>query len=244
MRITHPLALNVKSSLCAKKLAVKRHLNLNRSYVSTRIPMVSCFKSPNFLLGELTHNFYYQYVKLLSTKQIEFLLSNFCYIWVGMINFLIVAVKLDLVKVVCVEPNCMKIFTNEQGLREHIQLCHRYITCQVCGAKQLKKNINRHLKTHEEEGSVESIKCNYKGYDRTFSTVRFKLWHKVVLTLEKKIQKFEIFRVQNSCSSIYVYTFAEIESQSKCKGCILEIEAFCLWLFWLRHEIFMQVCDR
>ncbi|PON82344.1 TFIIH C1-like domain containing protein [Trema orientale] len=79
-------------------------------------------------------------------------------------------VKLDSVEAVCAEPGCMKIFTNEQCLKEHIHSCHQHITCEVCGTKQLKKNLKRHLRTHEEKGPVESIKCMYKGCDHTFST--------------------------------------------------------------------------
>ena len=126
-----------------------------------------------------------------------------------MINFPIVAVKLDSVEAVCIEPYCMKIFTIEQCLRGCIQLCHRYITCDVCGIKQLKKNIKRHLVTHEEEGPIESSKCNYKGYDRTFSTIRFKLRHKFVLTLEKK--KFKSLRFSGFRTHVYLYMYTHLQ---------------------------------
>ena len=90
-----------------------------------------------------------------------------------LIHFLNVAVKLQSVEALCVEPGCLKIFTNEQCLRDHIQLCHQHITCQVCGAKHLKRNIKRHLRTHEKKVPVETIECLYKGCRRSFSTVRF-----------------------------------------------------------------------
>ncbi|KAB1205893.1 Transcription factor IIIA [Morella rubra] len=54
-------------------------------------------------------------------------------------------------------------------LKAHIQSCHQHITCEICGTKQLKKNIKRHLRTHEAEVSLEKIKCNYKGCLHTFS---------------------------------------------------------------------------
>ncbi|XP_062093196.1 transcription factor IIIA [Humulus lupulus] len=79
-------------------------------------------------------------------------------------------VKLESIEALCVEPGCMKIFTNEQCLRDHIQLCHQHITCEVCGSKHLKKNMKRHLRSHEGKVSVESIKCLYKGCLHTFST--------------------------------------------------------------------------
>ncbi|KAF3445451.1 hypothetical protein FNV43_RR10627 [Rhamnella rubrinervis] len=78
-------------------------------------------------------------------------------------------VKLDTVEALCSEPGCMKLFTNEQCLMAHLQSCHQHITCEICGTKQLRKNIKRHLRTHEEKDSIEKIKCNYKGCDHSFS---------------------------------------------------------------------------
>ncbi|MBA0596099.1 hypothetical protein Gorai_012936 [Gossypium raimondii] len=79
--------------------------------------------------------------------------------------------KLDSVEAFCSEPGCMKYFTNEQCLKAHVLSSHAYINCQICGAKQLKKNIKRHLRSHEP-GGVESerIKCNFEGCLHTFST--------------------------------------------------------------------------
>ncbi|KAK8691859.1 hypothetical protein V6N13_075354 [Hibiscus sabdariffa] len=80
-------------------------------------------------------------------------------------------VKLDSVEAFCSEPGCMKYFTNEQCLKAHVQSCHAYINCQICGAKQLKKNIKRHLQTHESGGvASERIKCDFEGCLHTFST--------------------------------------------------------------------------
>jgi general transcription factor IIIA len=82
-------------------------------------------------------------------------------------------VKLDTVEVFCSEPGCMKYFTNEQYLRDHLQACHQYINCEICGIKYLKKNIKRHLRTHDPAPSEESekkIECTYKGCSHTFST--------------------------------------------------------------------------
>ncbi|KAK7243342.1 hypothetical protein RIF29_38135 [Crotalaria pallida] len=79
-------------------------------------------------------------------------------------------VKLESVDVVCLEPGCMKHFTNTQCLKAHINSCHQYITCDTCGTKQLKKNMKRHLRMHEVGSSSEVFKCDVKDCDCTFSS--------------------------------------------------------------------------
>ncbi|KAL2316725.1 hypothetical protein Fmac_030601 [Flemingia macrophylla] len=80
------------------------------------------------------------------------------------------AVKLESVHVVCLEPGCMKHFTNVQCLRAHVKSSHQYMTCEICGTKQLKKNIKRHLRSHETSSSSETFQCEFKGCGCTFST--------------------------------------------------------------------------
>ncbi|KAG8057890.1 hypothetical protein GUJ93_ZPchr0002g23715 [Zizania palustris] len=80
-------------------------------------------------------------------------------------------VKLDYVEVVCCEPGCMKMFTNVECLRAHNQSCHQYVKCDICGEKQLKKNIKRHMRAHEGAPSSERIKCSFDGCDKVFSNV-------------------------------------------------------------------------
>ncbi|KAI4341959.1 hypothetical protein MLD38_026627 [Melastoma candidum] len=77
--------------------------------------------------------------------------------------------KLDSVEAFC--SQCMKYFSNAGCLKEHMRVAHQYVRCPVCGLKKLKKNLMRHLRTHEEMSSdCESIKCNINGCKRSFSS--------------------------------------------------------------------------
>ncbi|XP_010546690.1 PREDICTED: transcription factor IIIA-like [Tarenaya hassleriana] len=77
--------------------------------------------------------------------------------------------KLESVEAFCAEPDCMKYFTNEECLKAHIRSCHQYINCEICGSRQLKRNMKRHLRTHEEESSSREIQCDFDGCSMTFS---------------------------------------------------------------------------
>nr|XP_043627645.1 transcription factor IIIA-like isoform X2 [Erigeron canadensis] len=79
-------------------------------------------------------------------------------------------VRLETVEVLCGEPGCMKYFANDQCLKAHFQTCHQHINCEICGCKQLRKSIKRHLRTHEKAVPKERIKCSFDGCDLTFST--------------------------------------------------------------------------
>ncbi|KAK7401363.1 hypothetical protein VNO78_12784 [Psophocarpus tetragonolobus] len=78
-------------------------------------------------------------------------------------------VKLESIDVVCLEPGCMKRFTNVQCLQAHVKSFHQYMTCDICGSKQLKKNIKRHLRSHEPGTSSETFPCSFNGCSCTFS---------------------------------------------------------------------------
>lgn len=86
------------------------------------------------------------------------------------------AVKLESVDVVCLEPGCMKHFANVQCLKAHVNSSHQYMSCDICGSKQLKKNIKRHLRSHEADtSSSETFQCEFKGCSCTFSKVKLLL---------------------------------------------------------------------
>ncbi|CAG7903611.1 unnamed protein product, partial [Brassica rapa] len=79
-------------------------------------------------------------------------------------------VKLDSVEAFCSEIGCMKYFTNEECLKAHIRSSHQHVNCEICGSKHLKKNIKRHLKTHDEDSSSPGeFKCEVEGCSSTFS---------------------------------------------------------------------------
>ncbi|CAI0470700.1 unnamed protein product [Linum tenue] len=80
-------------------------------------------------------------------------------------------VKLDSVEAMCLELGCNKHFSNEKCLRAHIQTAHRYMNCVICGSKQLRKNIKRHLRTHEAGSeTTERVACHHDGCSLTFSS--------------------------------------------------------------------------
>jgi general transcription factor IIIA len=83
------------------------------------------------------------------------------------------AVKLDYSEVICCEPGCMKTFTNVECLKAHNHSCHRYVQCDVCGTKQLKKNFKRHQRMHDGSCVTERIKCHFEDCKCSFSKVWF-----------------------------------------------------------------------
>ncbi|KAL6540719.1 hypothetical protein OROMI_024602 [Orobanche minor] len=95
-------------------------------------------------------------------------------------------VKLNSVEALCGEPGCMKYFTNVQCLNEHIRSCHQYVVCDKCGKKQLKKNLKRHTRMHEEEVYPNRIKCSVEECSLTFSTTSNLNQHIKAVHLELK----------------------------------------------------------
>ncbi|KAL8172222.1 hypothetical protein V2J09_024026 [Rumex salicifolius] len=78
-------------------------------------------------------------------------------------------IKLDSVEAFCADPSCMKPFSNIKCLNEHIRSCHQHVTCDICGSKHLRKNIKRHMRTHDEDHTTGTIKCTFDGCDHTFA---------------------------------------------------------------------------
>ncbi|XP_078168853.1 transcription factor IIIA-like [Carex rostrata] len=78
-------------------------------------------------------------------------------------------VKLDCCEVICMEQGCLKHFSNAECLKDHMKSCHSYITCETCGKKQLKKNMKRHQRIHEEGTIMPEIKCSFEDCKATFS---------------------------------------------------------------------------
>lgn len=138
-------------------------------------------------------------------------------------------VKLNYVEVVCCEPGCMKMFTNVECLRAHNQSCHQYTQCEICGEKHLKKNIKRHLQTHEEVPSSERIKCIFEGCERSFSnksnlTKHMKACHDQVKPFSCRFAgcdrafTYKHVRDKHEQSSAHVYIegdFEEMDAQSR-----------------------------
>lgn len=147
-------------------------------------------------------------------------------------NMFVSTVNLDSVEAFCSEPGCMKYFTNKQCLEAHIRSCHQYIPCEICGSMQLKKNIKRHVRTHEARDLSERIKCQFKGCLLSFSTVRssylwvppppphFFFWPELIF-LHYICYLFNIFPP-------LVYLFAELKPPAACESCALWNQDFCL----------------
>ncbi|XP_020079781.1 transcription factor IIIA isoform X3 [Ananas comosus] len=82
-------------------------------------------------------------------------------------------VKLDCVEVVCCEPGCFKTFTNAECLKAHVQFCHQHTQCEICGTKQMKRNIKRHKRKHEGVIVAERVQCSFKDCHLSFSNGDF-----------------------------------------------------------------------
>ncbi|KAH9326230.1 hypothetical protein KI387_006408 [Taxus chinensis] len=65
-------------------------------------------------------------------------------------------------EVICCEPGCLKYFTNAEALKEHLRQNHNRVCCEICGSQQLKKQIKRHMRIHENKTCVKSISCPYE----------------------------------------------------------------------------------
>ena len=50
--------------------------------------------------------------------------------------------------------NCMRSFSEKDELEKHIDVAHK-VTCDICQIRLLRKNMNRHKLTHEDEDPTE-----------------------------------------------------------------------------------------
>ncbi|KAK0578583.1 hypothetical protein LWI29_012822, partial [Acer saccharum] len=122
-------------------------------------------------------------------------------------------VKLDSLEAFCSEQGCMKYFTNKQCLEAHIRSCHQHITCEICGSRQLKKNIKRHVLTHEERGPSERFKCEFKGCLLSFSAKSNLQQH--VKAVHHEIKPFACGRV--GCGMRFAYK--HVRDKHEKSGC-------------------------
>lgn len=165
MGIPPQLKWKLRSSMNALKSAVERFSNLLQGYKSMKIVMASFlpFKSLDqfAIFSQMSVNW-------------PFLESFLIFRKVDRTSkvYLYSAVNLDSVEVVCLDPGCMKHFTNVQCLKAHVKTCHQFVTCETCGKKELKKNIKRHLQSHETSSSSEAFECEHKDCSSKFTTVR------------------------------------------------------------------------
>ncbi|KAK1309711.1 hypothetical protein QJS10_CPA08g01253 [Acorus calamus] len=139
--------------------------------------------------------------------------------------------NLDCTEVICGEPDCLKIFSNEECLKAHIQSCHRHVICEVCKTKQLRKNIKRHMRIHEPAVETEKIKCSYSGCKHSFSNKSNLNTHVKAVHLEKRPfmcrfagcgQEFPYKHVRNNHekSGVHSYVqgdFLESDEQFRCR---------------------------
>ncbi|XP_059073296.1 transcription factor IIIA [Cryptomeria japonica] len=73
-------------------------------------------------------------------------------------------------EIICCEPGCLKYFTNAEALKEHLRRAHNHICCEVCGSRQLKKQIKRHMRIHENQTCVKSIACPHERCLHNYTT--------------------------------------------------------------------------
>lgn len=140
----------VLNSMFALKVDVEKYSGLLHDYGNMRIPMVSSLVGISFTF--------------LNSFQIM------CLYWTEIVCA--TAVKFETTEAFCCE--CMESFSNAECLKAHILSSHQYVNCEICGSKQLRKNIKRHLRSHGAKPSpnLEVIKCHFPNCEHVLSTVR------------------------------------------------------------------------
>ncbi|MCL7034446.1 hypothetical protein MKW94_003695 [Papaver nudicaule] len=112
--------------------------------------------------------------------------------------------------------------SDSQGQTQHI--------CQemnVCSTKQLKKNVERHMRAHENEGSSERIKCSFKGCNCTYATKSNLNQHVKVVHLELRPfpcqfpgcgQRFSFKHVRITMRTLRDFVEADEQFQNRPRG--------------------------
>ncbi|KAG0476403.1 hypothetical protein HPP92_012820 [Vanilla planifolia] len=95
--------------------------------------------------------------------------------------------KQEYLEIICGEQGCTKLFINRESLRAHIESCHKYVKCEVCETRQLKKNIKQHQRTHEHVAKPK-LKCSFEGCEHTYS--RKSNLKKHVKAIHEKLRPF------------------------------------------------------
>lgn len=153
-----PLAV-VKNYILVRKLAVVKPSSMHLNCANMKRLMVYIF---NLIIFYWISAFFFLFIIRSLHSSHKWLLDSCLYF---------VTAKLESSEAICLEPDCLQYFSNEECLKEHIRSCHQHVTCEVCGSKQLKKNMKRHLRGHDTECSSDKIICEFDGCGHTFSTV-------------------------------------------------------------------------
>lgn len=119
----------------------------------------------------------------------------------------------------------MKYFSNERCLKEHIQSCHQYVVCDECGTKHLKKNIKRHMRSHEGGLSSGRINCGVKGCSLTFSTVSL-VQYKLSLTFGLWIPQLSVILLLEFFLIQHIYLFQTSNLNQHIKAVHWELKPF------------------
>eukprot|EP00252_Welwitschia_mirabilis_P020822 TRINITY_DN518_c0_g1_i2.p1 TRINITY_DN518_c0_g1~~TRINITY_DN518_c0_g1_i2.p1 ORF type:complete len:297 (+),score=42.01 TRINITY_DN518_c0_g1_i2:832-1722(+) len=68
----------------------------------------------------------------------------------------------------CCYPECLEFFPDCNSLKEHIQQKHSRVKCDICGKSILKKEMQRHKRTHEDRQTVEKLQCPFENCLRSY----------------------------------------------------------------------------
>ncbi|KAG0021292.1 hypothetical protein BGZ81_009014 [Podila clonocystis] len=76
----------------------------------------------------------------------------------------------DALRYGCGIEDCNSYFSKWSQLQKHNKDAHKTIPCTLCDKKVLKRNMDAHLKTHDD--SRPQVHCKHDGCSKVFSTER------------------------------------------------------------------------